>query len=254
MIFGIATWQKAIDGVSDHFQFKSFTIQQHRCAMKVGTDAILLGAWATAANPAAILDVGTGTGVVALMLAQRFPNAVVEAVEIDKPASCQAAENFAASPWNDRLSVTHAAVQEFPFARRFGLIVCNPPYFHDSLKPDNHARRTARHDGSLSSGELAGAANRLLAPDGRLSVILPADHRDAFVIETGSQGLYCVRQRLVHPTPKHPPKRILLEFSTDSSSPVVEERSMIIELTRHQYSREYIDLAKSFLLRMHERS
>ncbi len=254
MIFGIATWQKAIDGVSDHFQFKSFTIQQHRCAMKVGTDAILLGAWATAANRAAILDVGTGTGVVALMLAQRFPNAVVEAVEIDKPASCQAAENFAASPWNDRLSVTHAAVQEFPFARRFGLIVCNPPYFHDSLKPDNHARRTARHDGSLSSGELAGAANRLLAQDGRLSVILPADHRDAFVIEAGSQGLYCVRQRLVHPTPKHPPKRILLEFSTDSSSPVVEERSMIIELTRHQYSREYIDLAKSFLLRMHERS
>jgi tRNA1Val (adenine37-N6)-methyltransferase len=222
--------------------------------MKVGTDAILLGAWATTVNPTAILDVGTGTGILALMLAQRFPNAVVEAVEIDEPASCQAAVNFAASPWSDRLSVTHAEVQDFPFVRPYSLMVCNPPYFHNSLKPDNDARRAARHDDSLSSGELAGAANRLLAQDGRLSVILPTNQRDAFVIEAGSEGLYCVRQRLVHPTPQHPPNRILLEFSTDSSSPVVEERAMIVELTRHQYSREYIDLAKQFLLRMHERS
>ncbi|MCP4170853.1 MAG: methyltransferase [Fuerstiella sp.] len=222
--------------------------------MKVGTDAILLGAWATAANPAAILDIGTGTGIVALMLAQRFPKTVVEAVEIDEPASRQAAANFANSPWSDRLSLTHAAVQDFPFARHYSLIVCNPPYFQNSLKPINHARRKARHDDSLSSAELAGAANRLLSQDGRLCVILPADQRDAFVVQAGSEDLHCARQRLVHPTPQHPPKRILLEFSKDSCSQVVEEGSMSIELIRHQYSPEYLDLAGDFLLRMHEQS
>ncbi|MCA9182656.1 MAG: methyltransferase, partial [Planctomycetales bacterium] len=153
------------------FRCKQFTVRHDQCAMKVGTDAILLGAWSAAVEPKRILDIGTGSGIIALMLAQRFPAAYVTAVEINSAACEQACGNFAIAPFYDRLTLTHSAVQEFRPKGSYDLVVCNPPWFQKSFKPLDAARTMARHSDSLSLDELGAAASRLLSPGGVLNVI-----------------------------------------------------------------------------------
>lgn len=236
------------------FRFKQFAVQHDRCAMKIGTDAILLGAWAEADQPKRILDIGTGSGVIALMLAQRFPTATVTAVEIDEDASRQAAANFCDSPFGDRLTVIRAPVQNLPIdgqsPRPFDLVVCNPPWFADSLKSPDSRRTLARHSDSLSLAELAAAAERLLGVGGRLGLVLPVEAADAFSELANGSGLCLVRRCLVRPTPQSSPKRHLLEFSNQKSAAEVSVQELVVETSRHVYSDGYITLAKDFLLKM----
>jgi len=231
------------------FQLKSFSVHQDRCALKVGTDAILLGSWASSPAPTTILDIGTGTGIIALMLAQRFPEASFDAVEIDGSSYEQAADNFRNSDWADRLTARFGSVQEFRPSHGYDLIVSNPPYFHGALKPAESSRRTARHTDALSSQDLIEAVDRLLTAEGQFNVVIPADQRHSFMEIAESRRLHCVRLCNVRPTPNHPPKRVLMEFARRPvDSP--EESELAIELRRHVYSPEYAALAREFLLKL----
>ena len=240
--------------VNDAFQFKSFSVRHDRCAMKVGTDAILLGSWASAVDPANILDIGTGCGVIALMLAQRFPKAQVHAVELDEQAANQASENFRDSPWTDRLSIIASPVQAFSSDDKFDLITSNPPYFNDGLKPPDANRAAARHDDNLPTHELMEAVARLLNDSGHFSAIVPCERAEEFEAAATYQNLVCRRRCLVLPTPTAPPKRVMLEFRRTDSNHVCdvasEESTLVVELERHRYSQEYAALAKDFLLKL----
>lgn len=235
---------------STHFRFKQFTVHHDKCAMKVGTDAILLGAWAKADGAQNVLDIGTGSGVIALMLAQRCPNAKVTAVEVERAASEQAAENFAASPWSDRLSVTCGAIQEFVAASKFDLIVCNPPFFVDGIQPADAARKLARHSDALLPADLVATVQRHLQPDGRFSVVLPVQQAIGFLKVAEAGRLYCRRLCDVLPTPTSTPRRQLLEFAMEPTHEELQRQEIVLEVSRHEYADDYCKLAGNFLLRI----
>lgn len=232
------------------FHCKQFTVRHDQCAMKIGTDAILLGAWAAAVEPKRILDIGTGSGIIALMLAQRFPAANVDAVEINSAACEQAYCNFAAAPFSDRLTLTHSSVQDFHPNDQYDLVVCNPPWFQKSFKPPDAARTMARHSDSLSLEELGTSASRLLSPGGALNVILPVEQALTFTAIATENELHCHRMCEVRPTPTSTPKRQLLEFSNHPPEQGACAQEIVIEVTRHHYSEAYSQLAKEFLLKL----
>ena len=157
------------------FQFKEFSVHQDQCAMKIGTDSVLLGAWTSIDNPYTILDIGAGTGVLALMLAQRYNAQRIEAIEIDESAYEQCTENFENSPWNDRLFCYHASLLEFveEVDEVFDLIICNPPFYSENYKSNNHARDLARFNDAMPFKHLIYAVVNLLEPNGLFSVIIP---------------------------------------------------------------------------------
>ncbi|MGN0186124.1 MAG: tRNA1(Val) (adenine(37)-N6)-methyltransferase [Paludibacteraceae bacterium] len=232
-----------------HFSFKQFDINQDRCAMKVGTDGVLLGAWCTIDNYRCVLDIGTGTGLLALMIAQRNTQAYIDAVEIDADAAQQARENCAASPFGTRISVWHDDIRTFvaPHATAYDSIVCNPPYFADALKCPDTQRSIARHNDTLPFDALLNAVSRLLAADGRFSTILPCHEAILFTEMAAAQQFYLTRLTHLLPTPSSTEKRRLLEFERRPG--LLCEDSLIIELARHQYSQEYRDLTKNFYLK-----
>jgi len=233
---------------NDYFKFKQFTVFQDKCAMKVGTDGVLLGAWANCKNAKTVLDIGTGTGLIALMIAQRC-NAKIDAVEIDEHAVIQASENVANSLWNDRINLIHQSFQDFinHSERKYGLIVSNPPYFQNSLVAPDQKRANARHNSELQLDEIIAGATKLLTDDGILSVILPYIEGTLFILQASQKGLYCNRQTKVLPKPGREPKRLLLEFMK-TKKPLVEQE-IIIELNkRHSYSDAYKNLTKDFYL------
>ena len=196
-----------------YFQFKQFTIRQQHCAMKVGTDGTLLGAWAQASvGSCRVLDVGTGTGLISLMMAQRYPEAQVIAIDIDEKAVFQAQENVSASHFADRIKVIEADVQTFEDSEKFDSIVCNPPFFEDSLVCPDPQRTEARHTVSLGYRQLMAAAFRLLKDNGRFSVIIPADCRSRLESEAHIRGFFISRLCSVQTTPKKAPKRYMIEF------------------------------------------
>ena len=196
----------------DSFKFRQFTIHQDRCAMKVGTDGSLLGAWASAPDGACrILDIGTGTGLIALMMAQRFPEASVIGIDIDSEAVLQASENANSSPFSSRVSFQQMDVNEFESAP-FDAIVSNPPYFMSSLECPDMKRTMARHTSSLSYSELMKAAYRLLNDTGRFSLIIPSEFSKQIVSEAFLNGFNMSRKYDIKTTPKKLPKRCLLEF------------------------------------------
>lgn len=190
------------------FQFKQFAIEQELCAMKVGTDGVLLGAWAQGGQR--VLDVGAGTGVIALMMAQRYPEAQVVAIDIDEGAVRQAQQNVSQSPFSSRVSVLQQAVQEHP--GEYESIVSNPPFFIDSLQAPDEQRNMARHTATLSYGELMKAAYRLLADNGELSVVVPFDYRRRMEDEAVFVGFFPSRVCGVKTTERKPAKRFLLAF------------------------------------------
>lgn len=230
------------------FTFKHFAIAQDRCAMKVGTDGVLLGAWAQATGCARILDIGTGTGLVALMLAQRYPTATVKAVEIEPEAARQAKENAAKSPFADRVEVLCADARQLPDSEKFDCIVCNPPYFDEVLKSPDSARATARHNDSLTLQNLLQTSSKLLENNGLLQLILPATHANT-IIELAKEYAFAP-ERLTHvfPTPQSGEKRTLLQFRRWSRTNFAED-SLVIELERHVYSDEYKRLTRDFYLK-----
>lgn len=217
--------------------------------MKVGTDGVLLGAWA-AVRPQdeRILDVGTGTGLIALMLAQRAPGALVTGVDIDDVS--QACENAAASPWGDRVAFRQCPVQEFEAPEPFDLIVSNPPFFVDSLTCPDEARTTARHAVHLPFDELRDAVLRLLAPGGRFAVVLPTTEADHF-LGTCFGWLGLLRRTDVRTTPRRPAKRALMEFSRAGETAAAPDLSeLVIGTGQHEcYTPEYRALTRDFYLK-----
>ena len=233
---------------NNYFKFKEFTIEQDRCAMKVGTDGVLLGAWANCDSAKKGLDIGTGTGLVALMLAQRS-NAVIDAVEIDTEAAKQAKENVEKSPWDDRIEVINQSFQEFTKmgGKKYDLIVSNPPYFQNAFFAPDEKRTNARHNSNLQLEDLLTGTQKLLSEDGILSIILPYLEGNMFILKASELGLFCVRQTKVLPKPNREPKRLLLEFMK-TKKPLVEQE-IIIELNkRHEYSEAYKNLTQDFYL------
>lgn len=234
---------------NDYFQFRQFTVHQERCAMKVGTDGVLLGAWADPGGVARILDVGTGTGLVALMLAQRS-EAFVDAVEIDRASADQAAENVRGSPWNHRIAMYTDTFQHFAQEpdRQYDLIVSNPPYFRNALLPPDVPRAGARHDTRLSFIDLLSGANRLLHAEGRLSVILPAPAYDAFTGEAWFHRLYPSKCLWIRSVPGKERSRCLIELTRTAVPAPVEQELTLRDGDGRNLSEGYRALTRDFYL------
>ena len=210
------------------FRFRRFTVRQGRSAMKVGTDGTLLGAWARAGgSPPVILDIGTGTGLIALMMAQRYADALVTAIDIDPQACLDAADNVAASPFARRISVVNTSLQTFDAPpASFTAIVCNPPFFTSQLQCPDERRNMARHAAALPYRDLFAAVARLLAPGGQFSAIIPVECRQAFETEAVMAGLFTTRICDVRTTPAKPPRRRLLTFG--NTPPAALDRSDLV--------------------------
>ena len=231
-----------------YFSFKQFTVYHDRCAMKVGTDGVLLGAWTDVSSSKHILDIGTGTGLIALMLAQRCSCAQITAIDIDLMAVGQARENIEASKWGNRVNVTLQDLNTYTPNCLFDTIVSNPPYFVDSLKSVDSQRTMARHTDTLSAIVLFRKTAELLSDEGKFSLIIPFDQKDYFISLAKEEGLFLSRLTNVITRPGIPPKRSLMEFKKQIS--VCEENSLIIEIDRHVYTDEYISLTREFYLNM----
>ena len=229
---------------NDYFRFKKFTIRQHLTAMKVGTDGTLLGAWAN--GGARILDIGTGTGLIALMMAQRFPNARLTAIDIDSDAVQQAEENINNTEYSDRITIVQGDIRCASFDGEFDAIVTNPPYFNNALPCSSEQRSTARHTTTLSYRELMTAANRLLSDDGELSVVIPSDCRQQMISEAVLLGFFLKRECSVQTTPNKAPRRYLLSFVRHSTAMQLE--TGVIETSPGNRSEWYDTLTRDFYL------
>lgn len=217
--------------------------------MKVGTDGVLLGAWAEVLACQRILDVGTGSALIALMLAQRNPEAIIDGVEVDGDSARQACENVAQSPFASHIHIHHNPIQSFLLhaPALYDHVVSNPPYFVQSLKSPDARRSTARHSDTLSLTELFETAKRLLKPQGKLSLVLPYQHKEEVMTLGGLFDMSCSRLTDVCPTKQAVPKRILVEFSNAQLTTCVTNQ-LVLEEQRHQRSTAYHQLTNAFYL------
>jgi len=230
------------------FRFKQFVVRQDRCAMKVGTDGVLLGSWINPGNALRILDIGTGTGLIALMMAQKS-NAIVDAIDIDESATQQAEENFSLSPWPDRLNALNESLQEFTAhtQHRYDLIVSNPPYFMGAHPAPSEARNLARHmDDALSIEELAECVKKLLTPSGQFCVILPFMEGMKFREYAELHGLYASHLTKVKTKIEKQEKRLMMVFEVTRKDQVEEE--LVIQEEDMSYTQQYIDLTSEFYM------
>lgn len=228
------------------FRFKRFSLHNEKSALKLGTDAVLLGAAMTLKPEDRLaLDIGTGTGIIALMAAQRAPQLRIEAIDIDGPSAGEAALNFSESPWPDRLHAVHRQLSEYAAPGRFDLIFSNPPYYDNSLRNPDERVSAARHSGSLTLTQIFSYASEWLGEGGRLSLILPADVRISSLRAAASFGFRPFRTIFVKTTPAKEPKRIISEFSRDQ---LVESQETIILMTDGARSQQYSLLTREFYL------
>lgn len=236
------------------FSFKQFTIHQDRCAMKVGTDGVLLGTWTPLFHqPFNILDIGAGTGLLSLILAQRSFSEQIDAVEIDADAYEQCVENFEQSTWNDRLFCYHASIDEFTeeffeAEVEYDLIISNPPFYSENYSSGNQKRDQARFQEALPFDELIECAQALLSEKGIFTVIIPYKEEENFIHLAQSVNLYPLKITRVKGTPTTEIKRSLLAFSRLEQRPSIDE--LIIETERHHHTNDYIQLTKEFYLKM----
>jgi len=233
------------------FLFKKFKVNQNKSAMKIGTDAVLLGAWTFInRNPFSVLDIGSGTGVIALIIAQKSSSELIDAIEIDDDAYEQCVENFENSSWNDRLFCYHASLEEFveEIDDKYDLIVSNPPFYSDDYKSDNPQRDIARFQEALPFEHLIESVTQLLSESGVFSVIIPFKEEETFIGLAKDFGLFNNRITRVKGNPNSEIKRSLLEFSLTKDQ--VETNELIIETERHQFTQDYINLTKDFYLKM----
>ena len=213
--------------------------------MKVGTDGVLLGAWANIGNASRILDIGTGSGLIALMLAQRsHGSATIDAVEIDSDAFDQAYENVAGSNWSNKIKVFNSSIQEFKPSHDYHLIVCNPPYFVNSLKPLDEKRTKARHTTDLSFHDLILSTKRLLHPEGIFCVVLPSTQSTAFIQLAAKSNLFCSKKHFVKATSSKPSQRLLIEFTNNVQT--LEERELILQEADGIWTKAYLVLVSPF--------
>ena len=235
------------------FKFKQFNVEQDRCAMKIGTDGVLLGAWASLEHhPFSILDIGTGTGIIALMMAQRSSAELIDALEIDEDAYEQAVDNFENSDWGDRLFCYHAAfdefVEEMQEEEKYDLIISNPPFYSDEYTSGNAQRDQARFAEALPFEELIQGASLLLSEEGRFNVIIPKKEEAEFLKIAEQHHLFPQRITRVKGDVNSEVKRSLLEFGFEKKE--FEPTELTIENSRHNYTEEYIELVKDFYLKM----
>jgi tRNA1Val (adenine37-N6)-methyltransferase len=234
------------------FQFKHFSVNQDQTAMKIGTDGVLLGAWTPIENnPKSVLDIGTGTGIIALMLAQRSTAEQIDALEIDESAYEQAVENFENSPWGDRLFCFHAGLDEFVDdpEDEYDLIVSNPPFFSEDYRSANEQRDLARFQEAMPFEELVEAADLLLSENGIFSVIIPFNQEDRFIELCAEVELFPIKVTRVKGAQNTKIVRSLLAFKRYELS-VLTADELVIEISRHEYTPEYISLTKDFYLKM----
>lgn len=233
-----------------YFEFKKFTVHHDRCAMKVGTDGVLLGAWCNIADADTALDIGTGTGLIAMMMAQRNENITIDAIDIDTNAIEQAKENIEQSPYGKQIQCYHSSLQSFDklSQRKYDIIVSNPPFFVQSLKSPDECRTLARHTDSLSVEELISTASDFLSDKGRLNIIYPFEYKDFIEQQAIRNGLHISRITNVYSTPTASAKRVLIELSKQDI-PLIED-NLIIEKERHIYTEEFTELAKDFYLKL----
>lgn len=242
------------------FKFKEFAISQDRCAMKIGTDGVLLGAWTSVKNhPFSVLDIGAGTGILSLMMAQRSSAQLIEAIEIDADAYEQCAENFENSPWGDRLFCYHASLLEYAeeVDDKYDVIICNPPFYKPTLpsaslpkgeKKMAESRQKARFQDAMPFEHLVYATAQLLSEYGLFSVVIPKKEEQRFIDLTSKINLFPKRILHVKGNPKTEIKRSLIEFSFQKDS--MQTSELIIENGRHNYTEDYINLTKDFYLKM----
>lgn len=233
---------------ADKFEFKQFAINQSQCAMKVGTDAVLLGAWVETNEASTILDIGTGTGVIAIMMAQKS-SAKIIALDIDAVACEQSRENVKSSPWPNQIKVLNESLQHYTLnaVQKFDLIVSNPPYFVDAYKSAEESRNQARHTDQLPFIDLVKCAAQLLLPNGRLCIILPTKESLKFRELAVANHLFLTKITHVKTTQYKDEKRQLLQFELVNKK-LTEETLVIEQEERHCYSAEYKELTKDFYL------
>lgn len=233
------------------FNFQQFSISQSKAAHKVGTDGVLLGAWAPVNHdPFSVLDIGTGTGLVALMLAQRCDAEEIEALELDDASFEEAVGNFENSPWNDRLFCFHASLDDFMEEledEEYDLIVCNPPFYSENVTSGNTARDNARQLQSLPFEDLIGASAVLLSEDGILCVIIPFKEEEKFLALAAAENLFPQKITRVRGTADSEIKRSLIALSRTASETTTDE--LVIELERHVYTEEFRRLTERFYLK-----
>lgn len=236
---------------NNYFEFKQFRIDQDGSAMKVGTDGVLLGAWADISEANTILDIGTGTGLIAMMAAQRTnEKTVIDAVEIEESSYQQALSNFANCPWASRINAYHSSFQDFCQSQgaKYDAIVSNPPYFLNGLNAKEESRTKARHADHLPFEELIAGSIKLLSEKGTLSVVLPVEEGELFIRLARLSGFCLKRKVSVLPNPGKPAKRYLLEFSVQTCDLQISDLR-VENGQRHVYSPEYIALTKDFYLK-----
>ena len=232
-----------------YFRFKEFTVWQEKCAMKVGTDGVLLGAWADINGARTALDIGTGTGLIALMLAQRKQKLFIDAMDIDRSAYNQAFVNVNKSPWLERIRLIYGDMAHHFKDKKalYDLIVCNPPFFKDSLKSNDQAKNVARHEATLNAETLFEISGQILTSKGKLILVFPKDREEEIDQIASGLGFFKGKTLYIKPTPLKKENRCLTEFSM---VPVKNEtRTMILEDSgRHNYSKDYMELTKDFYL------
>lgn len=234
------------------FNFKQFSVQQDKCAMKIGTDSVLLGAWCPIDNnPFSVLDIGAGTGVLSLMLAQRSHAEQIDALEIDEDSYEQCVENFENSPWSDRLFCFHAGLDEFVEEPEdeYDIIISNPPFYSEDYKTDNSQRDLARFQDAMPFEELVEAADLLLSENGIFAVIIPYKEEERFIDLCAEVELFPVKVTRVKGSHTTPIIRSLLAFKRYELS-VLTVDELVIEINRHEYTDDYINLTKDFYLKM----
>ena len=229
------------------FQFKQFAVDHNLCSMKVGVDGTLLGAWADIKNCKKILDVGTGSGLIALMMAQKNEEAQVHAIEIEENAFKQAQINFDNSPWSNRLNLHLGDFKNWHPEEKFDLIISNPPYFTASLKSEKEGRNLARHDDALSLFELLNKAKELLSNTGKICLVYPFDGLKSIEEQTKICALSIKSITLVKPVISKPPKRALVEITKETNLEV-RMNELSIQANGHEFTPEYIQLTKDFYL------
>lgn len=228
------------------FHFKHFTIHQDRCAMKVGTDGVLLGAWTDPTSINRILDIGTGTGLIALMLAQKS-TANIDAIDIDENSCSQADENISASKWFDRIQVHHCSLQSYILtcSVKYDLIVSNPPYFIDAYYANDHSRNLARQaDAGLSFDELILGVKALLKEDGKFCVILPCKEGCYFKTKAAIAGLYCNLITHVKTKSDKLEKRMIMKYQFKKE--ILVENELLIHEDDISFTEDYMELTKDF--------
>ncbi|HLN55098.1 MAG TPA: methyltransferase [Bacteroidales bacterium] len=232
---------------NDYFSFKQFTIQQDRCAFKVGTDGVLLGAYADITGAGRILDIGSGTGLIAIMLAQRS-NADIFALEPDAESYSQLTDNIEACLWKERIHGVNCSVQDYDPGYKFGLIVSNPPYFINSVRNPDGRKSGARHNDNLPHEELLKSVTGLLEENGRFQVIMPFAEGNVLIAEAAAYGLYCNEILKIKPLPSSEIRRLIMTFRRQKEK--ASEKFLTIEHgPRHEFTEDYRALTKDFYLR-----